>query len=97
MKNKQGRGKIEEGERGRKGKEDREERDEYLGERKCEEWGGESYTKLHFAKKWGEREREGEMKWKGLYENSHIIVYIGRGSKWPRNIIVELYFDLPIF
>ena len=61
MKNKQGRGKREEGGRGRKGKEDREEREEYLGERKCEQCGGGSYTKLHFAKTMG-REREGEIK-----------------------------------
>ena len=57
MKNKQGRGKREEGGRVRKGKEEREEREEYLGERKYEEWGGESFTKLRLAKIMG-RERE---------------------------------------
>ena len=76
MKNKQGRGKREEGGIGRKGKEEKEKREEYLWERKCEEWGGGSHTKLPLAKTMGtmrvregrkrgerareEREREGE-------------------------------------
>ena len=57
MKYKQGRGKREEGGRGRKGKEDREEREEYLGERKCEQCGGGSYTNFILQKQWRERER----------------------------------------